>query len=71
MLIYNLGGFIFGGGLSYMFVQYGWFVSLVYEFEVVFVDGIIVVVFEDENMDFFYFLKGGGNNFVIVIFYIL
>ncbi|KAF2670714.1 FAD-binding domain-containing protein [Microthyrium microscopicum] len=61
----GVGGFILGGGSTWLSNRHGWAVDSVLEFEVV-VYGKIKTASSTENPDLFWALKGGGSNFGIV-----
>ncbi|EFX04313.1 FAD dependent oxidoreductase [Grosmannia clavigera kw1407] len=65
----GVGGFMLGGGLSFMSQEYGWAASSVLEYEIVLANGTITTASVDNNPDLFKALKGGGNNFGIVTSY--
>ncbi|KAK2781842.1 hypothetical protein FQN52_001336 [Onygenales sp. PD_12] len=65
----GVGGYIVGGGLSYLSTQDGWAMNTVVEFDVVLASGEIVKASSTENVDLFNVLRGGGNNFGIVTTY--
>lgn len=65
----GVGGYLLGGGLSFMSQQYGWAASSVIEFELVLANGTITTASTDHNPDLFKVLKGGGNNFGVVTSY--
>ncbi|KAH7413376.1 FAD binding domain-containing protein [Cadophora sp. MPI-SDFR-AT-0126] len=65
----GVGGYLVGGGLSYLSTQHGWAVDTVTEFEVVLANGTIVTASQTSNADLFNVLRGGGNNFGIVTSY--
>ncbi|PYH94157.1 FAD dependent oxidoreductase [Aspergillus ellipticus CBS 707.79] len=67
----GVGGYMLGGGMSFLSSQYGWAANNVVNFEVVLANGTIVNANEKENTDLFASLKGGGNNFGIVTAYTL
>lgn len=62
----GVGGYLLGGGLSFMTAEHGWAANSVLSYEVVLADGSIVTASETSNPDLFRALKGGGNNFGIV-----
>jgi len=62
----GVGGYMLGGGLSFMSQEYGWAANSVLEFELVVANGTVIKASEDRNPDLFRALKGGGNNFGIV-----
>lgn len=49
----GVGGLVLGGGLSYMSAQYGWAASQVLEYEIVFANGTIGHVNQDNHPDLF------------------
>ncbi|KAL4791341.1 hypothetical protein BDV19DRAFT_401447 [Aspergillus venezuelensis] len=65
----GVGGYMLGGGLSFLSSQYGWAASNVVEFEVVLANGTIVQANKKEHSDLFFSLKGGGNNLGIITSY--
>ncbi|PVH71557.1 FAD dependent oxidoreductase [Cadophora sp. DSE1049] len=65
----GVGGYLVGGGLSYLSTQHGWAVDTVTEFEVVLANGTIAAASQSQNTDLFNVLRGGGNNFGIVTSY--
>ncbi|KAI9369575.1 hypothetical protein BJX61DRAFT_136481 [Aspergillus egyptiacus] len=65
----GVGGYVLGGGLSFLSSQYGWAVNNVVEFEVVLANGTVVNANSEQHTDLFAALKGGGNNFGIVTAY--
>ncbi|PGH01861.1 hypothetical protein AJ79_07798 [Helicocarpus griseus UAMH5409] len=67
----GVGGYIVGGGLSYLSTQTGWAMNTVVEFDVVLASGEIVKASSTENVDLFNVLRGGGNAFGIVTTYTL
>ncbi|OKL61452.1 hypothetical protein UA08_03482 [Talaromyces atroroseus] len=67
----GVGGYILGGGLSFLSSQYGWAANNVVDFEVVLANGTITHANNSTNTDLFAALKGGGNNFGIVTQYTL
>ncbi|KAE8149884.1 hypothetical protein BDV25DRAFT_155554 [Aspergillus avenaceus] len=67
----GVGGYMLGGGLSFLSSQYGWAANNVVDFEVVLANGTIVNANAKENTDLFASLKGGGNNLGIVTSYTL
>ncbi|KAF3934473.1 hypothetical protein ABW19_dt0202809 [Dactylella cylindrospora] len=62
----GVGGFLLGGGFSYLSNANGWGVDNVVSFEVVLADGSIVNANAQEHSDLFQALKGGSSNFGIV-----
>ncbi|KAN0102884.1 FAD dependent oxidoreductase [Hyaloscypha variabilis] len=67
----GVGGYLLGGGLSYLSTQYGWAADNIVAAEVVLANGEIVNATETSNVDLFNVLRGGGNNFGIVTTYTL
>ncbi|PGG97103.1 hypothetical protein GX51_07504 [Blastomyces parvus] len=67
----GVGGFIVGGGLSFLSTQTGWAMNNVVEFDVVLANGDIVKATSSENVDLFKVLHGGGNAYGIVTAYTL
>ncbi|KAI0420078.1 FAD binding domain-containing protein [Xylaria grammica] len=67
----GVGGYMLGGGLSFMSTEYGWAANSVLEFELVLANASVVTVTESNHPDLFLALKGGGNNFGIVTSYLL
>ncbi|KAG9078078.1 hypothetical protein FRC06_008547, partial [Ceratobasidium sp. 370] len=62
----GVGGFILGGGYSWLSNQYGLAIDSVAAFEIVLPNGTITTTTESTNPDLFFGLKGGFNNFGIV-----
>ncbi|KAG9121112.1 hypothetical protein FRC07_003062 [Ceratobasidium sp. 392] len=62
----GVGGFILGGGYSWLSNQYGLAIDNVVAFEVVLPNGTITTATETTNPDLFFGLKGGFNNFGVV-----
>lgn len=67
----GVGGYLLGGGMSYIGPLVGWACDNVVEYELVLASGKIVDVNKDSYPDLFPALKGGGNNFGIVTRYAL
>ncbi|OTB00855.1 hypothetical protein M426DRAFT_323970 [Hypoxylon sp. CI-4A] len=67
----GVGGYLLGGGLSFMSTEYGWAANSVVEYTVVLANSSIVTASETSNPDLYQVLKGGGNNFGIVTSYVL
>lgn len=65
----GVGGYIVGGGLSFLSTEYGWAANNVVEFEVVLHNGTVVTASKDSHADLYKALKGGGNSFGIVTAY--
>ncbi|KAF2399747.1 FAD binding domain-containing protein [Trichodelitschia bisporula] len=62
----GVGGYMLGGGLSFLSGQYGWAADNVVAYEVVLADGRIVNATAGQNRELFAALKGGGNKFGVV-----
>ncbi|KAJ5745667.1 FAD-binding domain-containing protein [Penicillium odoratum] len=62
----GVGGFLLGGGLSYLGPILGWGCDNIVEYEIVLASGKIVTVNKSSYSDLFLALKGGGNNFGVV-----
>ncbi|KAI2627284.1 FAD binding domain-containing protein [Hypomontagnella submonticulosa] len=67
----GVGGYLLGGGLSFMSTEYGWAANSIIEFTVVLANSSIVTVSETTHPDLWMVLKGGGNNFGIVTSFLL
>ncbi|KAI1129120.1 FAD binding domain-containing protein [Nemania abortiva] len=67
----GVGGYLLGGGLSFMSTEYGWAANSVVEYEMVLANASIVNVNANNYPDLYMVLKGGGNNFGIVTSYTL
>ncbi|KAL3446009.1 hypothetical protein BJX65DRAFT_138031 [Aspergillus insuetus] len=65
----GVGGYMLGGGLSFLSSQYGWAANNVVEFEVVLANGTVVNANAQQHSNLFAALKGGGNNLGIVTSY--
>ncbi|CAO2657439.1 Nn.00g035650.m01.CDS01 [Neocucurbitaria sp. VM-36] len=65
----GVGGYIVGGGLSFLSAEYGWAANNVVEFEVVLANASIVTASSTSHPDLYKALKGGGNNYGIVTAY--
>ena len=59
----GVGGYLLGGGLSFLSAQYGMACDSVINYEVVLASSEIVNVNVTSYSDFFFALKGGGNQF--------
>lgn len=57
----GVGGYLLGGGLSFLSSQYGMACDTVVSYEVVLANASIVNANAYENLDLFWALKGGGN----------
>ncbi|KAI1292557.1 FAD binding domain-containing protein [Xylaria venustula] len=67
----GVGGYMLGGGLSFMSTEYGWAANSVVEYELVLANASIITVSNSSHPDLFLALKGGGSNFGIVTSYLL
>ncbi|KAI1495931.1 FAD binding domain-containing protein [Biscogniauxia marginata] len=67
----GVGGYLLGGGLSFMSTEYGWAVNSILEYTLVLANASIITVSESSHPDIYLALKGGGNNFGIVTSYLL
>ncbi|KAI0595463.1 FAD binding domain-containing protein [Biscogniauxia sp. FL1348] len=67
----GVGGYLLGGGLSFMSTEYGWAANSILEFTLVLANSSIITVSESSHPDIYMVLKGGGNNFGIVTSYLL
>ncbi|KAH6665549.1 hypothetical protein B0J14DRAFT_680709 [Halenospora varia] len=62
----GVGGYLTGGGISFLSPEHGWACDGVVGLEVVLADGQIVYASRNTHSDLFVALKGGSNNFGIV-----
>ncbi|TDZ39665.1 putative FAD-linked oxidoreductase [Colletotrichum spinosum] len=67
----GVGGYLLGGGLSFLSTQYGWAANNMVAAEMVLANGTIVTASATSNPDLFAAIKGGGNAFGIVTQYVL
>lgn len=67
----GVGGYILGGGLSFLSTQYGWASNNLAAIELVLANGTIITASETANSGVFAAIKGGGSNFGVVTAYIL
>ncbi|OJD31570.1 fad binding domain-containing protein [Diplodia corticola] len=67
----GVGGYILGGGLSFLTAEYGWAANNLVEVELVLANGTITTASATNNADLFKALKGGGANFGVVTTYTL
>jgi FAD/FMN-containing dehydrogenase len=65
----GVGGYVVGGGLSFLSTQYGWAANNIVSFEVVLANATIVTASNTTHPDLYRALKGGGNNYGIVTAY--
>ncbi|KAK1993448.1 FAD binding domain-containing protein [Colletotrichum falcatum] len=63
----GVGGFITGGGISFLSGLYGWACDNVESFDVVIASGAVVRATETRFSDLYWALRGGGNNFGLVV----
>ncbi|ATZ51323.1 hypothetical protein BCIN_06g07340 [Botrytis cinerea B05.10] len=62
----GVGGFLLGGGISFLSQRYGWGSDNVRNFEIVLSNGTIANANAHDNPDLYWALRGGGNNFGVV-----
>lgn len=62
----GVGGFLLGGGISFLSRRYGWAMDNVLNYEIVLANGSITSANPKTNKDLFWALRGGGGNFGIV-----
>ncbi|KAG2063990.1 FAD-binding domain-containing protein [Suillus decipiens] len=62
----GVGGFVLGGGYSYLSNEYGMSVDNIVSLELVMPNGTVASITSSSNPDLFYGLRGGFNNFGIV-----
>ncbi|KAK6535648.1 hypothetical protein TWF694_002103 [Orbilia ellipsospora] len=62
----GVGGYLLGGGISFLSNEYGWGTDNVKNFEIVLANGDIVNANQQSNTALFRALKGGSSNFGIV-----
>ena len=67
----GVGGYLLGGGLSFLSTQYGWAANHIVSAEMVLPNGTIITVSNTSNTAVFEAIKGGGSNFGIVTTYVL
>ncbi|KAH7304754.1 FAD binding domain-containing protein [Stachybotrys elegans] len=67
----GVGGYMLGGGLSFMSSEYGWAANSVVEYELVLANATVITVSEASNPDLFTVLKGGGNNYGIITAFVV
>ncbi|KAL8337493.1 hypothetical protein RB601_006983 [Gaeumannomyces tritici] len=67
----GVGGYMNGGGFSFLSPRYGWGVNNLAAAEVVLADGSVVTASKTERPDLFAAIKGGTNNFGIVTAYVM
>ncbi|KAF2691945.1 FAD-binding domain-containing protein [Lentithecium fluviatile CBS 122367] len=65
----GVGGYVVGGGLSFLSTQYAWAANNIVEYEVVLANASIVTASSTTNPDLYKALKGGGNSYGIVTTY--
>lgn len=65
----GVGGYIVGGGFSFLSTEYGWAANNIVSFEVVLANATVVTASSTSHPDLFQALKGGGNNYGIVTAY--
>ncbi|KAH8889611.1 FAD binding domain-containing protein [Thozetella sp. PMI_491] len=62
----GVGGYLLGGGLSFLSAEYGWAADSILAFELVLANSSVVNVTKETYPDLFVTLRGGGNEFGIV-----
>ncbi|KUJ12670.1 FAD-binding domain-containing protein [Mollisia scopiformis] len=62
----GVGGFILGGGISFVSRRYGWALDNVRNFEAVLANGSLSNINQQSSPNLYWALRGGGNNFGIV-----
>ncbi|KUJ06654.1 FAD-binding domain-containing protein [Mollisia scopiformis] len=62
----GVGGFLLGGGISFISRRHGWGLDNVYNYELVLANGSISIIHRASNPDLYWALRGGGKNFGIV-----
>ena len=62
----GVGGFLLGGGISFISRRYGWGCDNVRNYEVVLANGSIAQINQRTSPDLYWALRGGGNNFGVV-----
>lgn len=62
----GVGGYLLGGGLSFLSTQYGWAANNIVSYEIVLPNGTITTASNTTNTDLYQALKFGGSNFGIV-----
>ncbi|KAL8381923.1 hypothetical protein RB595_005938 [Gaeumannomyces hyphopodioides] len=67
----GVGGYMLGGGLSFMSTEYGWAANSVVAYEIVLANASIVTVTRASNPSLFKALQGGGNRFGIVTAFVV
>lgn len=65
----GVGGYVVGGGLSFLSTQYGWAANNIVSFDVVLANATVVTASNTSHPDLYKALKGGGNNYGIVTSY--
>ncbi|KAI0018764.1 FAD binding domain-containing protein [Xylariomycetidae sp. FL0641] len=67
----GVGGYMLGGGLSFMSSEFGFAANSVVEVTMVLANASVVTVSETNYPDLFMAIRGGGNNFGIITSYVL
>jgi FAD/FMN-containing dehydrogenase len=64
--VVGVGGYLTGGGLSFLSAQYGMAADSIQEYEVVWANATIGTVNMKNNKELMVAMRGGGNQFGIV-----
>ncbi|KAK7941415.1 FAD binding domain-containing protein [Apiospora aurea] len=67
----GVGGYLLGGGLSFMSTEYGWAANSVVAYELVLANATMITVTAESHPDIHKALQGSGNAFGIVTAYTL
>ncbi|KAE9368211.1 FAD-binding domain-containing protein [Stipitochalara longipes BDJ] len=62
----GVGGFLLGGGISFISRRNGWAIDNILNYEVILSNGTIAQISQSSAPDLYWALRGGGNNFGIV-----
>ena len=64
--IVGVGGYLLGGGMSFMSTEHGWAANSIVAVDIVFANGTLATITADSHPDLFLALRGGGNAFGII-----
>ncbi|KAG1749034.1 FAD dependent oxidoreductase [Suillus paluster] len=67
----GVGGFLLGGGFSFLTNQHGLAIDNIVAYELILPDGTVTTVTSSSNPDLYFGLRGGFNNFGIVTYFTL